>query len=71
MNAKYVVCVDNEGYPMALTLHKIYRVLPDPTGETAGMIRIIDETGEDYLYEANRFAAVELSAEAARAIAAA
>ena len=69
VNTRFVLCVDNSEYSLDLTLHKIYRVLPDDMGEQAGMIRIVDDTGEDYLYEANRFAAIELSAEAARATA--
>ena len=55
----FAVCVDNRGYPVALELHKIYRVLPDDDAEAEGDIRVIDESGEDYLYSANRFVEIE------------
>jgi hypothetical protein len=58
--AKYVVCVDNSGYPASLELHKIYRVVPDKDAEAEGDLRIVDESGEDYLYAAKRFAAIEV-----------
>lgn len=46
----FAVCVDNRGYPASLELHKIYRVLPDEDAQAEGDIRVIDESGEDYLY---------------------
>ncbi|NLV30859.1 MAG: hypothetical protein GXY47_06840 [Acidobacteria bacterium] len=51
----FVVCLKNEGYPASLERHKIYRVLPDPEAEKVGDIRIIDESGEDYLYPKDWF----------------
>ena len=56
----FAVCIDNRGYPTSLELHKIYRVLPDEDAAQDGDIRIIDESGEDYLYSADRFVEVEL-----------
>jgi len=56
----FVVCVNNRGYPVSLELHKIYRVLPDTDAAEDGDIRVIDESGEDYLYSADRFVEVEL-----------
>src|SRR6266568_1984008 len=56
----FVVCVNNRDYPASLELHKIYRVLPDEDAAEDGDIRVIDESGEDYLYPADRFAEVEL-----------
>jgi hypothetical protein len=56
----FVVCVNNRGYPASLELHKIYRVLPDEDAAEDGDIRVIDESGEDYLYSADRFVEVEL-----------
>lgn len=56
----FVVCVNNRGYPASLELHKIYRVLPDADAAEDGDIRVIDESGEDYLYSADRFVEVEL-----------
>ncbi|HEX5759249.1 MAG TPA: hypothetical protein VF121_08645 [Thermoanaerobaculia bacterium] len=51
----YVVCVENSGYPAALELRKIYQRLPDPRAEADGLVRVIDESGEDYLYPARFF----------------
>jgi len=56
---RFAVCVDNRGYPASLELHKIYRVLPDEDAAAEGDIRVIDESGEDYLYSANRFVEIE------------
>ena len=58
--AEFVVCIRNAGYPASLELHKIYRVVPDEEAVREGDLRIIDESGEDYLYPAEWFAAVEL-----------
>ncbi|MGH8688254.1 MAG: hypothetical protein ACREVQ_11180 [Burkholderiales bacterium] len=55
----FAVCVDNRGYPASLELHKIYRVLSDEDAASEGDIRVIDESGEDYLYSANRFVEIE------------
>ena len=46
---EYVVCIDNVGYPVSLELHKIYRTLPDPQAADSGDLRVVDESGEDYL----------------------
>ena len=56
----FAVCINNRGYPASLELHKIYRVLPDESAAEDGDIRVIDESGEDYLYSADRFVEVEL-----------
>jgi hypothetical protein len=56
---QFVVCVDNEGYEFDLALQKRYRVIPDPDGEGVGLVRVVDETGEDYLYPRSFFAAAE------------
>jgi hypothetical protein len=53
------MCVDNRGYPASLELHKIYRVLPDADAAAEGDLRVIDESGEDYLYSADRFVEIE------------
>jgi hypothetical protein len=55
----FAVCVDNRGYPASLELHKIYRALPDDDAAAEGDIRVIDESGEDYLYSAARFVEIE------------
>ena len=58
--AEYVVCVDNADYPVSLELHKIYRTLPDEDALAAGDLRIVDESGEDYLYPATAFVGISL-----------
>jgi hypothetical protein len=56
----FVVCVKNDEYEGALELRKIYEVLEDRDAEPHEMIRIIDESGEDYLYPRDWFVAIEL-----------
>jgi hypothetical protein len=58
--SRFVVCIENAGYPASLELHKIYRILADPDAARDGDVRIVDESGEDYLYPADWFAALEL-----------
>ena len=57
---KFAVCINNADYPASLELHKIYRVIPDADTTKDGDIRVIDESGEDYLYPATWFAVVKL-----------
>lgn len=57
---RYVMCLDNKNHSIRLEVRKVYRVINDPAIEARGAIRIIDETGEDYMYEAGRFVPVEL-----------
>ena len=45
-----VVCIDNDGYPASLERRKIYVALRDPAAEKHGLLRVVDESGEDYLY---------------------
>ncbi len=59
-NIRFAVCVNNAEYPASLELHKIYRVLPDEDAEVDGDLRIVDESGEDYLYPADYFVLLEL-----------
>jgi len=57
---EFVVCVDNTDYPASLELHKICRAVPDPDAEADGDIRIVDESGEDYLYSQDRFVPIKV-----------
>jgi hypothetical protein len=57
---RFVICIDNSGYPASLELHKVYQVLPDERAAEDDYLRVIDESGEDYLYSADRFVTVEL-----------
>ncbi|MDQ6785316.1 MAG: hypothetical protein M3033_00655 [Acidobacteriota bacterium] len=65
---KFAICVKNEEYPASLQLWKVYRVLPDEKGARHNMMRVIDESGEDYLFSADYFVPVELPREAESAI---
>ena len=56
----FAVCLKNAGYPASLELHKIYRVLPDKDAAEEGDLRVVDESGEDYLYPAEWFSAIDL-----------
>ena len=56
----FVVCVRNSGYPAALETRKIYRTVADREAEAHGMLRVVDESGEDYLYPAKFFMRVDL-----------
>ncbi len=64
----YAICVDNREYPASLEIHKIYRVLPDKDAQADGDFRIIDESGEDYLFPADYFIPVELPQTVVRAL---
>jgi len=60
MKAQFAVCVDNSQYPASLEVDKMYRVIPDQEAEQDGDVRVIDESGEDYLFPANLFIPVEV-----------
>ena len=57
---RFALCVDNSDYPASLDLHKVYAVLPDRRAAEDDFLRVVDESGEDYLYSAKRFVLVEL-----------
>lgn len=59
---RFAVCVDNEGYEVSLERNKIYLVLPDEEAGRTGDVRVVDESGEDYLFSADRFVAIEVPA---------
>jgi len=58
--AHFVVCLDNEGYPASLDVGKLYRFIPDEKAEAEGLIRVFDESGEDYAFDAERFHPISL-----------
>ena len=60
LKKEFVVCINNEDYPASLELHKIYRVVPDVDAAVDDDIRVIDESGEDYLYPASYFVTIKL-----------
>jgi hypothetical protein len=57
---QFLLCVKNEGYPASLEVRKVYRAMPDPVATSRGFVRVIDESGEDYLYPSECFVAVDL-----------
>jgi hypothetical protein len=59
---RFAVCVDNSGYEVSLERNKIYVVLSDKDAEKDGDLRVIDESGEDYLFSAARFVAIDVPA---------
>jgi len=65
----FAVCVQNNDYPASLELRKLYRVLDDDFAEQHSMIRVIDESGEDYLYPQDYFVRVALPASIEQALA--
>jgi hypothetical protein len=67
-NKLYALCIDNGGYPESLDVGKVYPVLPDDRAAANDYIRIIDETGEDYLYPAKYFVLVEVPQHAAESM---
>jgi hypothetical protein len=56
----FAVCLDNDGYPASLEVGKLYRVVSDEDAAAHGYIRVVDESGEDYAFTANRFHLVHL-----------
>jgi hypothetical protein len=68
---QFVVCVDNEGYPASLEKRKIYLALRDPSAERRGLIRVVDESGDDYLYPKAFFRSMALPLALRRAVLAA
>jgi hypothetical protein len=60
MDAKFAICIENKNYPSSLEFGKVYRVLTDEKSAKHNMLRIIDESGEDYLYSAKCFVEIKL-----------
>jgi hypothetical protein len=65
---KFVVCLKNKGYEVSLETRKIYRVLPDAEAARHRQLRVIDESGDDYLYPAVYFSPIELPEPVRRAV---
>ncbi|HEU0143367.1 MAG TPA: hypothetical protein VFQ47_01160 [Nitrososphaera sp.] len=61
-SAHFVVCLNNEGYQASLEVGKLYRFIPDKDAEEEGLIRVVDESGEDYAFDAARFYPINLPA---------
>lgn len=65
---RLVACVQNQGYEVSLERRKIYIALPDVAARRLQLMRVIDESGEDYLYPESCFVLVDLSRAARRAV---
>ena len=64
----FAVCINNKKYEASLEIGKLYRVIPDEDAESHGYLRIVDESGEDYGYAADRFFRLELPRPLERAL---
>jgi hypothetical protein len=67
----FVICLRNTGYEVSLEPRKLYQVVPDPAAAKHRQLRVIDESGEDYLYPKSYFAAIELPTPVRKAVLAA
>lgn len=63
---RYAICVKNRGYSAALEIRKVYRLLEDSAAQGRGLVRVIDESGEDYVYPEGFFVRIEIPREAAK-----
>ena len=68
---KFVICIRNEGYEVSLERRKLYETLEDADAAKHGQLRVVDESGEDYLYPTEYFTSVELPAATEQAVVAA
>ncbi|HUE73106.1 MAG TPA: hypothetical protein VMP01_19635 [Pirellulaceae bacterium] len=65
---RFLICVRNGDYPASLEPRKIYQQLADPDAADEDMVRVVDESGDDYLYPKDMFLPIELSGQAEAAI---
>jgi hypothetical protein len=65
---RFAICIDNTDYAASLIVKKIYEVLPDEAAAQDDLIRIVDESGEDYLYHVSHFILIELPLEVEQAL---
>jgi len=66
--ARFLICVDNKGYAVSLEKRKIYLALPDVDALKHGQVRVIDESGEDYLYPKSLFLPITVPQSVRKAI---
>ena len=67
-SVRFVLCVRNRDYPASLELHKVYRLLSDEQASRHHQVRVVDESGEDYLYPEEYFVPIKLPQAAERAV---
>ena len=68
MSGTWVICVAHGGYAASLEPHKVYRLLPSPAGTPESLVRVVDESGEDYLYPRSLFLPLVLPARVRRVL---
>ena len=68
MDMKFVICINNKGYEVSLERGKVYRVLKDEKAQEHKLIRVIDESGDDYLFPNEYFVPIKLPKEAEAAL---
>ncbi len=68
MRKRFALCIDNKGYQASLILRKIYEIIPDDRAERDDLVRVVDESGEDYLFHAKHFVFIELPEEVERVL---
>jgi hypothetical protein len=64
----FALCVENSEYRASLVLGKVYRILPDATAAKDDLVRIVDESGDDYLYHTSHFVFVDFPKSVAKRI---
>ena len=64
----FALCIDNTDYQASLVLGKVYRIIPDPKAAKDDLVRIVDESDEDYLYHKSHFVFVEFPKAVAKKI---
>lgn len=69
--SRFVVCISNEGYPASLEPRKIYLAIPDDSAEEVDMLKVVDESGEAYLFPASLFHEIDVPHDLEKAILAA
>ena len=67
-HSKYVICIDNSEFPASLEIRKIYESIPDKDASKLGQLRVIDESGEGYLYPESFFVDANLPKEILAAV---
>ena len=65
---RFAVCINNAAYPDDLKARTIYQVLPDESAARSNYVRVVDETGEDYLYPAELFVLIDVPLEVQKAL---
>jgi hypothetical protein len=68
LSTGFVLCVKNKNYPASLEVRKVYEAIPDSSAAAHRLVRVIDESGEDYLYPEKYFVPLELPASVKRSL---